>query len=102
MLLPDTKRLLEFAARNRLPHRFVDLDQDREAEELLRQLGVAPEDTPVVVLREAEVLRNPDNAELARRLGLRRPEPERVSTTCWWSVPAPPVSPLLCTAPRTG
>ena len=74
---PDTKRLLEFAARNRLPHRFVDLDQDSEAEELLRQLGVAPEDTPVVVLREAEVLRNPDNAELARRLGLRRPEPER-------------------------
>ena len=74
---PDTKRLLEFAARNRLPHRFVDLDKDSEAEELLRQLGVAPEDTPVVVLREAEVLRNPDNAELARRLGLRRPEPER-------------------------
>ena len=74
---PDTKRLLEFAARNRLPHRFVDLDKDSQAEELLRQLGVAPEDTPVVVLREAEVLRNPDNAELARRLGLRRPEPDR-------------------------
>ena len=30
-----------------------------------------------MVLREAEVLRNPDNAELARRLGLRRPEPDR-------------------------
>ena len=74
---PDTKRLLEFAARNRLPHRFVDLDKDSQAEELLRQLGVAPKDTPVVVLREAKVLRNPDNAELARRLGLRRPEPER-------------------------
>ena len=28
------------AARNRLPHRFVDLDQDDAAEVLLRQLGV--------------------------------------------------------------
>jgi len=73
---PDTRRLLEFAARNRLPHRLVDLDKDGGAEELLHQLGVVPEDTPVVVLRETEVLRNPTNAELARALGLRRPEPD--------------------------
>ena len=76
---PDTKRLLEFAARNRLPHRFVDLDKDSQAEELLRQLGVAPEDTPVVVLREAEVLRNPDNAELARSA---RSAPPRTRARC--------------------
>jgi len=74
---PDTRRLLEFAARNRLPHRLVDLDEDAGAEALLRQLGVGPENTPVVVLRETEVLRNPTNAELARALGLRRPEPTR-------------------------
>ena len=74
---PDTRRLLEFGARNRLPHRLVDLDKDGGAEALLRQLGVGPENTPVVVLRETEVLRNPTNAELARALGLRRPEPKR-------------------------
>jgi len=73
----DTRRLLEFAARNRLPHRLVDLDKDAGAEALLRQLGVGPENTPVVVLRETEVLRNPTNAELARALGLRRPETTR-------------------------
>lgn len=74
---PDTRRLLEFAARNRLPHRLVDLDKDGAAETLLRHLGVGPESTPVVVLRQTEVLRNPTNAELARALGLRRPEPTR-------------------------
>jgi len=70
--LPDTRRLRELAARNRLPHRFVDLEQDKAAEALLRRLGVPPEETPVVIWR-GHVLRKPTNAELARLLGLRRP-----------------------------
>ncbi len=72
---PDTRRLREFAARNRLPHRFVDLDQDGAAEALLRELGVQPEETPVVIWRKDCVLRNPSNAELARVIGLPAPEP---------------------------
>ncbi|WP_214367569.1 FAD-dependent oxidoreductase [Pseudonocardia sp. H11422] len=70
---PDTRRLREFAARNRLPHRFVDLESDTAAETLLRQLSVAPEDTPVVIWRD-RVLRNPSNAELAGLIGLRHDE----------------------------
>jgi thiol-disulfide isomerase/thioredoxin len=62
---PDTHRLRDFAMRNRLPHRFVDLENDPTAETLLRQLGVGPEDTPVIVWRD-RVLRNPSNAELAQ------------------------------------
>ena len=47
-----------------------------EAEALLRELGVAPEETPVVIWRGSEVLRNPSNAELAsvdRPARCRRP-----------------------------
>src|SRR3954471_16057660 len=40
---PDTRRLREFAARNRLPHRWIDLETDQEAEALLRRFGVGPE-----------------------------------------------------------
>ena len=65
----DTRRLRDFAMRNRLPHRFIDLEDDPAAENLLRHLGVGPEDTPVVVWRD-RVLRNPSNAELARMVGL--------------------------------
>jgi thioredoxin reductase (NADPH) len=72
---PDTRRLREFAARNRLPHRWIDLEKDKEAERLLRQLGVAPEETPVVIWRGEQVLRNPTNAELARAIGLPAPKP---------------------------
>ncbi len=45
----DTRRLLEFVARNRLPHRWLDLEEDPEAERLLDRLGVPPQDTPIVL-----------------------------------------------------
>ena len=67
---PDTRRLREFAARNRLPHRWIDLEEDPGAERLLRMLGVGPDETPVVILGGSQVLRNPSNQELARALGL--------------------------------
>jgi thioredoxin reductase (NADPH) len=69
---PDTRRLREFAARNRLPHRWIDLEEDEAAETLLRQLGVAPEETPVVIWG-GRALRDPSNAELAQAIGLREP-----------------------------
>ncbi|MFL9658093.1 FAD-dependent oxidoreductase [Streptomyces sp. PB17] len=73
---PDTLRLREFAARNRLPHRWVDLEKDKEAEALLRRFGIRPEETPVVLWKGDQVLRNPSNAELARIIGLPAPSPE--------------------------
>jgi thioredoxin reductase (NADPH) len=65
-----TRRLREFAARNRLPHRFLDLETDPMAEQLLRSLGLGPDDTPIVVYRD-RLLRNPSTAELAGAFGLR-------------------------------
>jgi len=68
----DTRRLREFLARNRLPHRFIDLEEDKEAEALVHRLGVTPEETPIVIWRD-QLLRNPANAELAHLMGLRHP-----------------------------
>jgi thioredoxin reductase (NADPH) len=67
---PDTRRLRELAARNRVPHTWIDLEEDKAAEELLRRLSVSASETPVVIWRDT-VLRNPSNAELARIAGLR-------------------------------
>jgi thioredoxin reductase (NADPH) len=73
---PDARRLRDFLARNRVPHRWIDLETDQEAEAMLRHLGVSPEETPVVIWRGQQVLRNPTNAALADLLGLRQ-GPER-------------------------
>jgi thioredoxin reductase (NADPH) len=77
---PDTRRLREFAARNRLPHRWIDLEEDPAAESLLRKLHVGAEETPIVIWRGTDVLRNPSNRELARILGMDAPAPPE--TTC--------------------
>jgi len=76
---PDTRRLLAFSARNRLPHRWIDLEKDGKSEALLHRLGVTAAQTPVVLLGGHKVLRNPTNAQLAELVGLRptTPRPAR-------------------------
>ena len=71
---PDTRRLRDFLARNRIPHSWIDLERDAGAERLLQALEIPPGETPIVIARGEIVLRNPSNAELAAALGLRPPE----------------------------
>jgi thioredoxin reductase (NADPH) len=66
---PDVRRLRDFAARSRFPYRWLDLEADPAAEELLRQFGVAPQDTPIVIVH-GRLLRNPSNRQLAAAIGL--------------------------------
>jgi len=79
---------------------WIDLERDKNAERLLRRFGIAAEDTPVVIWG-GEVLRNPTNAELARRVGL--PVPTRCATNVmsWWWAPGRPGSPRRCMPRRT-
>src|SRR5919107_673603 len=67
----DASRLREFAARNRLPHVWIELEEDPKAEALLEKLGAKPSETPVIIWQGEDVLKNPTNAELARTIGLK-------------------------------
>jgi thioredoxin reductase (NADPH) len=67
---PDTQRLREFAARNRLAYSWIDLDNDPVAPALLRTLGLELRDTPVVVLGGSAVLVNPSSGEFATAAGI--------------------------------
>jgi thioredoxin reductase (NADPH) len=66
---PDSLRLREYLARNRIPHEFMDADRDARVERLLRDLSVSPADLPVVIA-PGVVLRHPTAGELASYLGL--------------------------------
>jgi thioredoxin reductase (NADPH) len=68
----DTQRLRVYLARSRVPHGFLDLEEDDAAEALLTEVGVTPAETPIVLLG-GTLLRNPSNAELAGALGLHVP-----------------------------
>jgi thioredoxin reductase (NADPH) len=67
---PDTQRLREFAASNRLAYAWVDLDRDPGASELVHDLGFSPRQTPIVMLGGSAVLANPSNIELADAVGI--------------------------------
>ncbi len=66
----DAARLREFAARNRMPYVWVELEETPEADALLARFGARPSETPVTVWQGEDVLKNPTNLQFARTTGL--------------------------------
>jgi thioredoxin reductase (NADPH) len=62
--------LRDFLARNRVPGRWLDVERDGEARELLKVAGVAEDGLPVALLEDGTVLERPTVLELAERLGV--------------------------------
>jgi thioredoxin reductase (NADPH) len=61
----------EFLARNLVPFRWVDIERDPEAAELLDLAGLDATRLPVLVLDDGSTMVEPSPAELADRIGLR-------------------------------
>src|SRR5262245_32012814 len=68
-----TLRVKEFLTRNGHPFHYVDLDRDRESQELLDRFHVGVADVPVLICRGSAVLRSPTNVEIADCLGFNEP-----------------------------
>lgn len=67
---PDTRRLLELLARNRVVSRWLDLERSAEAETMLRQFNVPVKDLPVIIVPGRPLLRNPSIHALLDALGI--------------------------------
>ncbi len=66
----DSHELRDFLARNRVPARWLDVERDGEARELLAVAGVEETGLPVALLEDGTVLERPTVLELAERLGV--------------------------------
>ncbi len=66
----ESHDLRDFLVRNRVPARWLDVERDGEARELLRVAGVDAERLPVALLEDGTVLERPTILELAERLGV--------------------------------
>jgi thioredoxin reductase (NADPH) len=64
-----TLRVKEFLTRNGHPYSFIDLDLEKEAQELLDRFHINEGDVPVLICRGETVLRNPTNQQIADCLG---------------------------------
>ena len=66
----DSHDLRDFLARNRVPMRWLDVERDSEARELLQVAAVQDGRLPVALLEDGTVLERPTVLELAERLGV--------------------------------
>lgn len=68
----DATRLREFATRNRLPHVWIELEEDQaKAQALLEKFDAQASETPVAIWQGTDVLKNPSTPALARTMGLK-------------------------------
>jgi thioredoxin reductase (NADPH) len=67
---PDVIRLQGFLARNAYPHQLLDPAQDQDAAKLVEQYARNPSDLPLAVCPKGTILKNPNEIELARALGM--------------------------------
>jgi thioredoxin reductase (NADPH) len=65
-----THDLRDFLARNRVPARWLDVERDAEARQLLTVADVDDDRLPVALLEDGTVLERPTVLELAERLGV--------------------------------
>jgi thioredoxin reductase (NADPH) len=65
-----THDLRDFLARNRVPGRWLDVERDSEARQLLKVAGVTDDRLPVALLEDGTVLERPTVLELGERLGV--------------------------------
>ncbi len=64
-----TLRIKAFLTRNGHPFKYVDIDRDADARDLLSRFRVTVAELPVLICRGEVVLKNPSNQEIAHRLG---------------------------------
>lgn len=67
---PDTRRLLEVLARNRLVWNWLDLEASPETEQIVQGLEVPIADLPIIIVPGGPVLKNPRSRALLDALGI--------------------------------
>jgi thioredoxin reductase (NADPH) len=77
----DTRRILEVLARNRLASTWLDLEGSPQAEAMLRELDVAVDALPIVIVPGRPLLRNPSSRALLDALGLSDTSEDSPSST---------------------
>lgn len=68
---PDCKRSKQFFGEQRIPYRYVDIEQDAEAMAFVEKINNGMRIIPTIVFPDGTVLVEPSNAQLAEKLGIQ-------------------------------
>ncbi|MCS7060911.1 MAG: glutaredoxin domain-containing protein [Anaerolineae bacterium] len=73
----DTRRARRWFDEHHIPYEWIDVDQDKEAEALVKQINNGFRSIPTIVFADGSHLTEPSTAQLenhARKLGLLLPK----------------------------
>ena len=79
---PDTRRLLELLARNRLVSTWLDLEALPEAEAVVQGLDLPVSDLPIIIIPGGPLMRNPSGRALLDALGMSGTESPPSAAAC--------------------
>jgi glutaredoxin len=66
----DTKRARKFLEDHGIPYQYIDVDHDEAGLQLTKTINNGHRVVPTIVFPDGSYLVEPDNAELAKKLGL--------------------------------
>jgi len=67
----SSHKVKDFLTRNQIPYQWLDIEKDREAQSLIETVKEVNERLPVVFFPDGSVLIEPENIELAEKVGLK-------------------------------
>jgi thioredoxin reductase (NADPH) len=68
---PDCRQSKQFLGEHQIPYRWVDIEGDKGAEEFVMEINKGKRIIPTIVFGDGSFLVEPNNAELAAKLGLK-------------------------------
>ncbi len=68
---PHSHQIRDFLARNQIPYRWLDIEKEKEAAELIDLAKIDKPNLPLVMLADGECLSEPSNLQLAEKIGLK-------------------------------
>ena len=68
---PDCRQSKQFLGEHQIPYTWVDIEENKEAEQLVIALTEGKRTIPTIVFSDGSYLVEPSNAELAAKLGLK-------------------------------
>ncbi len=68
---PDCRRSKMFLGENQIPYKWVDIEQDPDAEQFVIEKNDGKRIIPTILFEDESILVEPSNAELAAKLGLK-------------------------------
>ncbi len=68
---PDCKRSKQFFGEQRIPYRYIDIEQEAEAMAFVESINNGMRIIPTIVFPDGSILVEPSNAQLAEKLGIQ-------------------------------